>query len=211
MFATESFGTWGPGPIPKPVGYWARIHDSVVNDPQAVATIIAAFLGFLFGVLIKFLLDRLADRFRRGTDRQFLATALWAELVGLDADCDGSIKEFKKLLNEKPKKKVFGGLHSFARLALPPRQVWMAHLGRIGELDGVDPESLILVHASFDSYDLAVQTSKQRAGGKGINREDLQTRVDHLKMMREAISKVGGPLIEQTKVAPSWWRRISRF
>lgn len=207
MFAAEPFGTWGPGPVPGPVGYWTRIFDSVANDPQAVATIIAAFLGFLSGVLIKFLLDRLADRFRRGTDRQFLATALWAELVGLDADCDGSIKEFNRLLNEKPKKEVFGGPHSFARLALPPRLVWMAQVGRIGVLGGVNPTTLILVHSLFDSYDLNVKTAEQLAGGQGVPREVLKHLVAALEEMRKAIWKAGTALSEQKLAGPSWWRR----
>ncbi|MCH7635506.1 MAG: hypothetical protein IIA36_12580, partial [Proteobacteria bacterium] len=167
MFATEPFGTWGPGPIPEPVGRWARFLDSITNDPQAVATIIAAFLGFLSGVLIKYGLDRHAERLRRETDRRMLATALRGELLNLELECGRRIDEYEKLLNEKPEKEVFGGPHSFARMALPPRRVWMAHLGRIGELEGVDPESLILVHSSFDSHDLVVETLKQRAGGQG--------------------------------------------
>ncbi len=193
--------------LPEPVGYWTRIVDSVVNDPRAVATIIAAFLGFLFGVLIKFLLDQLADYFRRGTDRRFLAAALWAELVGIDADCDGSIKSFGKLLNEKPKKEVFGGPHSFARLALPPRRVWMAQVGRIGVLGGVNPTTLILVHSLFDSYDLDVKTAEQLAGGQGVPREVLEHLVAALEKMRKAIWKAGTALSEQKLVGPSWWRR----
>ena len=211
MFATEPFGTWGPGPVPEPVGYWARILDSVANDPQAVATIIAAFVGFLFGMLFKYWFDRRADRFRRETDRRILATALRAELLSFDVKCGSRIEAFEELLKENPEMEVLGGPHSFARMALPPRRVWMAHLGRIGELEGFDPESLILVHSSFDSHDLVVETLKQRAGGQGVSREALQDRVDQLKRMREAIVVVGAPLIEQTKVRPSWWRRILRL
>ena len=211
MFAAELFGTWGPGPVPEPVGGWARFLDSIANDPQAVATIVAAFFGFLGGVLFKYGLDRRADRLRRATERRILATGLRAELVGLDMQCGSRIDAFEELLKEMPEKKEFGGLHSFASMALPPRQVWMAYLGRIGELEGVDPEGLVLVFASFDSYDLSVETLKQRAGGQGVSREDLQDRVDQLKRMREAISEVGGSLIKQTKVGPSWWRRISRY
>ncbi len=207
IIAAQPFGTWGPGPVPEPVGYWARILDSIANDPQAVATIIAAFAGFLFGVLIKFLLDRLAGRFRRGTDRRFLATALWAELFRLDADCDCSIIGFKTLFNEKPKKKVFGGPQSFARLALPPRRVWTVNVGRIGILGGVNPKSLILVHSLFDSYDLDVKTAEQLAGGQGVPREVLERFVDALEGMRKAIWEGGTALHEQKLVGPSWWRR----
>ena len=60
MVATEPFGTWGPGPNPEPIGGWARIFDAIANDPRAVATIFAAFFGFLFGTLIKYGLDRRA-------------------------------------------------------------------------------------------------------------------------------------------------------
>ncbi len=207
MFATEPFGTWGPGPVPEPAGDWTRILDSVANDPQAVATIIAAFLGFLVGVLIKFLLDRLADRFRRGTDRRFLANALWAELVRVDAECNGSIKTLSRLLNEKPKKEVFGGPHSFARLALPPRRVWMVNLDRIGVLGSVIPTTLILVQSLFDSYDLDVETAEQLAGGQGVPGEVLESSVAKLEEMREAIWVAGTALSEQKLVGPHWWRR----
>ncbi len=211
MFAVEMSSTWGPGPVPEPIGYWARTLDSVVNNPQAVATIIAAFFGFLFGTLIKYGLDRRADRLRRETDRRILAIALRGELLSLDTQAGSRVKEYEKLLNEKPETEVFGGPHSFARLALPPRQVWMAHLGRIGELEGVDPDVLTLAHFSFDSYDLAVEISKQQAGGQGVRREVLQINVGALKKMQELIMKAGVPLFEQTKVGPSWWRRILRF
>ncbi len=87
MFATESFGTWGPGPVPEPVGYWARILDSVANDPRAVVTIIAAFLGFLFAAWSKYLFDIRRDRFRRETDRRILAAVLRAELVDFEVEC----------------------------------------------------------------------------------------------------------------------------
>ncbi len=211
VFATEPFGTWGPGPITEPIGGWARFVDSIANDPRAVATIIAAFFGFLGGVLIKDWLDRRADRFRRETDRRILATALRAELVDFDVKCGSRIEAFEELLKDNPEKEVLGGPHSFARMALPPRRVWMAHVGRIGELEGVDPEGLILVHSSFDSYDLAVETLKQRAGDQGVGREALQDRVNQLKRMRVAIVAVGGLLFEQTKARPSWWRRILRL
>ena len=211
MFATEPFGTWGPGPVPEPVGYWARILDSVANDPRAVATIIAAFLGFFFAAWSKYLFDLRRDRLRRETDRQILGTALSAELLDFDVKCKSRIDAFEELLKENPEMEVLGGPHSFARMALPPRRVWVAHLGRIGELKGVDPKVLMLAHSSFDSYDLAVETLKQQADGQGVSREALQDRVNQLKLMREAIVIVGGPLVEQTKVRPSWWRRILRL
>ena len=211
MFATEPFGTWGPGPAPEPVGGWARFVDSLANDPQAVATIVAAFLGFLFGVLIKYGLDRRADRLRRETDRRILATALRAELVSLDMHCSTRIEAFEELLKVYPGMKVIGGPEYFARMALPPRQVWAAHLGRIGELEGFDPDALILVYGSFDNYDLAVETMKYRAGDQGATRKGLQDRVDQLKRVRSSMLKAGGLLIDQTVVARSWWRRILRF
>ena len=208
MFATESFGTWGPGPVPEPVGYWARILDSVVNDPQAVATILAAFVGFAVGVLGKYWLDRRADRLRGEADRQNLESALRAELVSLDLACDTRIKQYKKVLKERPEKEVLGGPHIFVRMVLPPRRVWMAQLGRIGDLKGVNTETLVLVHGMFDSYDIDVQTQRQRAGDQGVQRDVLQTIVDALEKMREAIVKVGGPLYEQTKIDRSWWLRV---
>ena len=211
MLAIEPSGTWGPGPIPEPVGYWARILDSVANDPQAVTTIIAAFLGFLGGVLIKYGLDRRAERLRRETDRRALSAALRAELVRLDVECDGRIKAFEKLLRDNPGNKVLGGPWSFAQMVLPPRRVWMALLGRLGELEGVDPDRLILAYSSFDSYDLTVEVSKQQSGGLGVRREALQAAVDQLTRMTDAIGDVGGSLVTQTKVRPSWWRRILRF
>lgn len=211
ILATEPFGTWGPGQVTEPIGWLVRLFSSIANDPQAVTTIVAAFLGFFAGVLIKHWLDRRFDRLRRETNRRTLAAALRAELVGLDSQCKSRVEAFEELLKANPDQEVLGGPHSFARMALPQRRVWMAHLGRIGELEGVDPEGLILVHASFDSHDLAVETLKQRAGGRGVNREGLQDRVDQLKRIRAALSKVGGSLIKQTEIGPSWWRRILRL
>ena len=208
MFATESFGTWGPGPAPEPLGYWTRILDAVANDPRAVATIIAAFLGFLFGALIKYGLDRLTDRLRRKTYRRNLESALGAELLSLEVARQARIKDYTKLLNEYPNEEVLGGAHSFVRMPLPPRRVWMAQLGRIGELKGVDTDTLTLVHALFDNYDLAVETERQRTDGKGVHRETLQRLIIVLERMREAIIAAGAPFLEQTAVDQSWWRRV---
>ena len=203
ILATEPFGTWGPG-SPGPQSTW---WEQTVSHP----TIIAAFLGFFGGVLIKFLLEIWLDWIRARRARRIVATALRAELVQLDVECGSRVDAFEELLKEEPDKQVYGDPHSFDRMSLPPRRVWMAHLDRIGELEGVDPDGLILLHASLDSHDLIVETLKQRAGGQGVSREALQDRVDQLKRVRGALVVVGRPLIEQTKVGPSWWRRILRF
>ena len=208
--AADPFGTWGPGPIPEPVGYWTRILDSVANDPQAVVTILAAFFGFVVGVLSKYGLERLADHLRRETDRRALSAALRAELLRLDVECGSRIKAFEKLLGENPHNKVLGGPWSFAQMALPPRRVWMALLDRIGELEDVHPDSLVLVYSLFDSYDLMVEVSKQQSGGGGVPRQAIQGGMDALTRMRDAISEVGGALVKQTNDDPPWWRRILR-
>ena len=83
----------------------------------------------------------------------------------------------------------------------------MGHLGRIGELEGVVTNILILVHSLFDSYDLDVKTAEQLAGGQGVPREVLERFVAALEKMRKAIWEVGTALDEQKLVGPSWWRR----
>ena len=198
FFATEPFGTWGPGPTPDPVGWWARLLDSLANDPQAVAIIFAAFLGFLGGALIKYALDRRFDRLRRDVDLQILATALRAELVRMDAECKSRIEAFEEKLKEGLENQRLVGPHTFVRLMLPPRRVWTAHLDRIGELKGVDAEGLILVHAGFDSHNLAIETFKQQFSEQGISREALQHTVDNLCGIREAMGIVLVDLIKLT-------------
>ena len=202
MVATEPFGTWGPGPNPEPIGGWARIFDAIANDPRAVATIFAAFFGFLSGTLIKYGLDRRAYFLRRQTDRRMLKTALRAELVGLDVKIRAIVGAIEELFQKNPTKTVFGDQYSIATMALPPRRVWAAHIDRIGELNGADSESLVLVHFAFDSHDLAIETLRQRMGDQGVPRESLQERLDRLKDVRKALVKVGGPLYEQTKTTP---------
>jgi hypothetical protein len=156
-------------------------------------------------------LDRRADRLRRNTDRRNLATALRAELMAIDLVCRARLNPYKKLLEENPDKDVFGGPHSFANMALPPRSVWMAHLVRIGELEDFVSEALTLVHTAFDTYDVIVETYRQLAGGQGMSRELLQNCTVQLERNRDLIAKAGETLLKQTKAAPPWWRRILRF
>jgi len=210
MLATEPFGTWGPGPIPVQGGWWSRLFDSIVNDPRAVTTIFAAFFGFFTGVLIKYKLDRRAEQLRRESDKRILAAALRAELVSLDVECKSRIENFEAMLKRDPRKEVLGGPHSLARLMLPPRRIWMAHLGRIGELEGVDPETLTLVHATFDSFDLFIEALRQRSGDQGVSRNTLDGIIDRLRRMREGIGEVGGSLVKLTGARPTWWRRLLR-
>lgn len=200
MLATEPFGTWGPGRVQPESTWWGQ----TISHP----TIIAAFLGFFGGVLIKFLLELWLDGIRSRRARQILATALRAELVQMDSECSSRIEAFEELLNQNPEAERLGGPHSFARMALPPRRIWMAHLSRIGELKGVDPEVLALVYAAFDSHNLVVETLSKSSGDKGVGRGDLQNRVDQLRRIRLAIAEAGASLINLTNASSPWWRRL---
>jgi hypothetical protein len=208
MLATEPSAIWGAGPGAEPIGWWARLFDSIANDPSAVATIAAAFFGFLGGVLIKYKLDRRFDRLRRETDKRILATALRAELLRLDVECESRIERFEKQLEDDPERENFGGPHYFAHLLLPPRVVWLAHLHRIGELEGFAPDVLTLVHAKFDNHDLETETLKQLSGEQGVTRQILQEDVRQLGLIRKVISTAGEKLYKLPTVRPPWWRRL---
>ncbi len=89
MFATESFGTWGPGPAPEPLGYWTR--GEIAAWVQAVGSVVAVLLAILVGWWQFHQSHGLAKAQRESEDRdrklkaRSLALALYPELLEMKA------------------------------------------------------------------------------------------------------------------------------
>ena len=83
IIGADSFGTWGPGPGAEPLGSWVKIFNTIASDPRAVATIFAAFFGFVVGTIVKFVFDLWLDWNRKRRERKIVAIEMQADLVAL--------------------------------------------------------------------------------------------------------------------------------
>jgi len=148
------------------------------------------------------------DRIRARSARRILATALRAELVQFDVECRSKFEAFKELLAENPGLATFGGPHSYARASLPPRRVWAALLNRIGEMTETTANHLTLVHSILDSYELSIDTMRQRSGAEGMTRDELQHAIGFLRRTHRLIGEIRGELARLGDANPPWWRRF---
>jgi hypothetical protein len=129
-------------PAPEPIVYWARLLDSVANDPRAVATIFAAFFGFLFGVLVKYGLDRRRDDRLHDQENTAFAIAFRAELGTL-------LQEVKVRLSTIDRHAPTKSIH-MVNLDIPAKIVYANNTHRLGALGGKVAAQVIHAHASAD-------------------------------------------------------------
>ena len=157
MIAAEPFNAWGPGPVPEPVGYWARILDSVASDPQAVATILAAFLGFLFGTWIKHWFDLRRDDRLRETERQTVATEVQVELAALRVHAGNRyvrVREWRARAETVTAIKM--GLFGI------PRQIFLeSNAGRLGLLGPQLTFDIVTAHAQASHIAVNLEAIKR--------------------------------------------------
>lgn len=191
------------------MGWVGRIFESVANDPGAIATISAAFLGFSVGTLIAHYLSDLRESHRRNSEMRAVAAALRAELVHMDQECKGCLNLCNKFLSTD--KDRFEGGFIFTMLTLPPRRIWTAYLNRLGELEGMTPDHLTIIHAGFDHYDRNLDIVREMWGPKGLTKGNMEDQVKILSEVHKLIPEVGGDLLRQSRQPLPWWRRVSSW
>lgn len=168
MTAAEPFGAWGPGPVVETLGGSAKLFDAIASDPRAVAniigavaTIIAAFFGFLGGVLIKYKLDQRLDRKRRYHESILRKDEVNALAIAFRSEIDTLLSDAKnRLALVSVFERAASPVANVARFDIPSKIVYSSNTHRLGDTGPEVANSIIRAHGHADHIRHLVATTR---------------------------------------------------
>jgi hypothetical protein len=210
MLATEPSAIWGAGPGAEPIGWWERLLDSIASDPRAVATIIAAFVGFLGGVLIKDWLDRRRETKRQGKETIQLAAAIHAEIYALRMLIEGSLVALQRLIEKAGNNEIHISTAAWLSHEPPEMEFFSSRIGQLDKLPRQIAGDLILLNMAITDLQRLIIRSVQHVEESNSQVGSGGLRVIHgrfINLVRK-IEALNEPLAAAAGVNPHDWQEL---